>query len=165
MLEYEEAFGALNSRGIRYMVAGGFAVVLHGFPRFTADLDLIVDLERHNARAAMRALESVHYRPKLPVKAEDFADPARREEWIAAKRMRVFSLINAKNPLGLIDVFVSLPFDFDRAYARKRLFRIRKGLVIPALGLDELKTLKKLAGRPQDLQDLAALDRIGRDHE
>ena len=40
--------GALNMANVRYLVAGGLAVVAHGYVRFTADIDLIVDLEPAN---------------------------------------------------------------------------------------------------------------------
>ena len=39
----EVIFLALNNAGVRYLVAGGLAVVAHGFVRFTNDVDLIVD--------------------------------------------------------------------------------------------------------------------------
>ena len=41
---FEDFFSALNVEGVRYIVVGGMAVVLHGHPRMTADIDLIVDL-------------------------------------------------------------------------------------------------------------------------
>ena len=45
---YEDVFRALNKGKVRYAVAGGVAVVLHGYIRFTADLDLIIHLEEKN---------------------------------------------------------------------------------------------------------------------
>ena len=45
---YEEVFKILNKKRVRYVVAGGIAVVLHGFARFTADLDIILHLEEEN---------------------------------------------------------------------------------------------------------------------
>ena len=45
---------------VRYLVAGGLAVVAHGYLRFTADVDLIVDLEPANVTRAVAALESLY---------------------------------------------------------------------------------------------------------
>ena len=56
---YEPLFRALNASGTRYVVVGGVATVLHGYARFTADVDLILDLER---KAAARG----HARPLRP---------------------------------------------------------------------------------------------------
>ncbi len=41
---YEEVFRKLSDREVKYAVAGGVALVLHGVVRLTADLDLIVEL-------------------------------------------------------------------------------------------------------------------------
>lgn len=43
--EPEAILAALNARGVRYVVVGGFAVAAHGVVRATADLDLVVELE------------------------------------------------------------------------------------------------------------------------
>ena len=40
----EAIVGALNTAGVRYLVAGGLAVGAHGYPRFTMDVDLVVQL-------------------------------------------------------------------------------------------------------------------------
>lgn len=38
---YEDLFRRLEQEQVRYVVAGGVAMVLHGVVRFSADLDLI----------------------------------------------------------------------------------------------------------------------------
>jgi predicted nucleotidyltransferase len=53
---FEPVFAALNHRNVRYLVVGGVAVVLHGYARLTADLDLVVDLAEDQATAAIEAL-------------------------------------------------------------------------------------------------------------
>ena len=47
---------ALNQEGARYLLIGGFAVILHGFVRSTKDVDLLVDPSEENIRAVKRAL-------------------------------------------------------------------------------------------------------------
>ena len=71
---YQPLFRALNASGTRYVVVGGVAVVLHGHARLTADVDLILDLERNAAGRAMEALAALGLRPRVPVNLEDFAD-------------------------------------------------------------------------------------------
>jgi hypothetical protein len=53
---FEAIFAALEGSGVRYLVVGGVAVVLHGHPRFTADQGLILALDAPNIRAALAAL-------------------------------------------------------------------------------------------------------------
>jgi hypothetical protein len=76
---------ALNGASVRYLVAGGLAVVAHGYVRFTADLDLIVDLEPANVARAVAALETLGYRPRAPVAFAEFADPQKRTQWVATR--------------------------------------------------------------------------------
>ena len=114
----EAIFAALERAHVRYLVVGGVAVVLHGHPRFTADLDLVLALDAANVRAALGALRAVGYMPRAPVPAEDLADPARRAEWVRTKGMTVFSLASPAHPATEVDLFVEEPFPFAEAYSR-----------------------------------------------
>ena len=62
----ETILGALNRARVRYLVVGGLAVVAHGYVRFTADLDLVLDPERESLRRAIYALTALGYRPRAP---------------------------------------------------------------------------------------------------
>src|SRR6185503_15067420 len=88
----EAVLAALNAAKVRYLVAGGVAVVLHGHLRTTGDLDLIVQLSPTNVLRGVQALSELGYRPRAPVSAAQFADPATRESWIKEKGLTVFSL-------------------------------------------------------------------------
>ena len=81
----EAIVGALNGANVRYLIAGGLAVVAHGYVRFTADLGLIVDLDPANVTRAMTTLTSLGYRPRAPVWLDKFADPAKRAQWARDK--------------------------------------------------------------------------------
>jgi hypothetical protein len=50
---------SLNREGVRYLLIGGFAVILHGFVRATKDIDLLVDPSEDNVRALKRAMASL----------------------------------------------------------------------------------------------------------
>lgn len=50
---------ALNREGARYVLIGGFAVILHGFVRSTKDVDLLVDPSDENIRAVKRAMATL----------------------------------------------------------------------------------------------------------
>ena len=94
--DIERVLDALNAAGVRYLVVGGVAVVLHGHLRTTADLDLVVQLDRDNVLRAMRALTGLGYRPRAPVAAEAFADEEVRESWVRDKGLTVFSLWSSR---------------------------------------------------------------------
>lgn len=52
----QDVFASLNRYNVRYVVIGGIAVVLHGVPRATFDLDLLIDASPDNARRLIDAL-------------------------------------------------------------------------------------------------------------
>ena len=47
---YIELLKAMEDEGIRYVVVGGVAVILHGFVRASMDLDLVISLDSTNTR-------------------------------------------------------------------------------------------------------------------
>jgi predicted nucleotidyltransferase len=148
---------ALNEASVRYVVAGGLAVVAHGYLRMTMDVDLVIDLERDNLLRALHALERVGYKPRLPVAMEQFADAGIRESWINEKHMLVFPLWNPADENGVVvDVFVKCPFDFADEYARAKWMEF-DGQRVPFVGLDCLLKMKAAAARPKDLADIEYL--------
>ena len=156
---YENVFRSLQKNKIRYAVAGGVALVLHGVVRFTADLDLIVDLEPENLRRFVQAMTELGCRPRNPVKAEDFLDPAIREGWKREKGMEVFSFVDPAQPMTLIDVFVEEKIPFQEVM-QEIIQMTAKGITVPVVSLRHLKRLKQAAGRPQDLADIEAIEAL-----
>ncbi|MCX6353966.1 MAG: hypothetical protein NTZ78_03545 [Candidatus Aureabacteria bacterium] len=156
---YESVFRALNEFDVRYVVAGGIAVVLHGVVRLTADLDLIIDLAPENVKKFSEAMENLGYRPKVPVKAVEFGDPEKRKEWIEKKGMRVFSFFHPKKQMELVDVFVNELIPFPELHAERMIITAAR-LKIPVISIKHLKKLKKIAGRPQDLADIRSLNNL-----
>lgn len=161
---YENVFRMLRQNEIRYAVAGGIALVLHGVVRFTADLDLIVDLEQENLKRFIHSLRELGYRPRNPVKAEALLDPATREQWKREKGMEVFSFVDPTHPMSLIDVFIEEKILF-REIMKDIVNVTAKGITIPVVSLPHLKRLKKAAGRPQDLADIEAIEAMEKPEE
>lgn len=79
---YEPIFQALNKAGVRYVIVGGLATVLHGYARLTADVDLVVDLAPEETSKVITTLVTMGFRPQAPVAAEDFTDGTVRERWV-----------------------------------------------------------------------------------
>jgi len=156
----EEIVRALNSAGVRYLVVGGLAVVAHGHVRFTADLDLVLDPTPDALLRAIEALSALGYRPRAPVPFAEFADREKRARWIRDKGLTVFSVSSPEHPATEIDLFVEVPFDFERAFARAARFELSPGLEGTFVGLADLIAMKRAAGRPQDLLDAEALESL-----
>src|SRR3972149_4071470 len=82
---FEAIVGALQDAGVRYLVAGGLAVSAHGYLRFTKDVDLVVQLLPDNIKRAFHALDTLGYRPLVPIVAEQLADAETRAGWFSEK--------------------------------------------------------------------------------
>ena len=156
LADVEAILRALNDANVRYLIVGGLAVVAHGYVRYTADVDIVLDLERENTLRAMKALEAIGYRPVVPVKAEQFADEELRESWRQEKGMIVFQLFDSNRPDTRLDVFVTEPFDFDREFAAARWEEVA-GIKTPVLAVGTLIAMKRAVGRGQDLIDVEQL--------
>lgn len=148
---------ALNRAGVRYLVVGGVAVAAHGFLRFTADIDIVLDPDTEAMRRAVGALSGLGYRPRAPVDFVDLADPRMRRAWVAEKGLTVFSLFSREHPATEVDLFVEVPFDFERAYADAARFEVAPGVTATFVGRSDLIEMKRRSGRPEDLADLEGL--------
>lgn len=160
MIEYilvymmiDRVIDALEAAGVRFAVAGGHAVALHGAVRGTIDLDLVLACARENFVNAEKALGSIGLIPRLPVTAEDVF--AFRKEYIERRNLIAWSFIHPKDPSQVVDIVLTWelkPGDIKRVRAAAR--------EIPVLSRASLIAMKKAAGRPQDLADVAALERL-----
>jgi hypothetical protein len=151
---------ALNDERVRYLVVGGLAVNAHGYARFTADVDLVVGLEPDNLTRGLRALSAIGYQMAIPVTPEDVADPVQRQMWRKDKGMTVLKLWSDVHRRTPVDVFVYEPFDFAEEYGRAKWEPLVGQSKVPFVGYEALLAMKRLAARPQDLADIAALEEI-----
>ena len=148
---------SFDGAGVPFIVVGGLAVAAHGYGRQTQDLDIVIRLRPDAVRGAFRALESLGYRPRVPVTAEGFADAGQRARWIAEKGMVVLTFHSDLHRETPVDVFVSEPFDFAEEHRLAMVEEIAPGAPVRVLRLEALLKLKQAAGRPQDLADIAEL--------
>jgi hypothetical protein len=150
----------LDAARVRYLIVGGLAVVAHGYVRATQDLDLVVALDPDNARRAAETFTRLGYRPAAPVALELFAREECRAAWRREKGAVVLPLYHAQDPTAHVDLFLSEPFDFARADAAALRLEVARGTVAMFVGLDDLLTMKRAAGRPQGLADVAELETL-----
>jgi hypothetical protein len=140
--DFKEFIRSLNDNGVRYLVIGAYAVALHGYPRYTKDLDVWIERDPENAAKLMRAL--VHFGfGSLDLTAEDFLEPEQ--------------IIQLGYPPNRIDLITSPPgINFERSYAA-RVEVVIDDVAVNFIDRENLKKTKKAAGRLQDLADLENL--------
>jgi len=140
--DFKEFIELLNVNQVRYLVVGGYAVALHGYPRHTKHLDIWIDLSRGNARVLLKALDQFGM-GSLGLKEEDFLVPEQ--------------VVQLGYPPNRIDILVSISgVDFTMCYA-KRIEVELDGVSVHFIDLDSLRQNKKASGRMQDLADLENL--------
>lgn len=154
---FKEIVRSLHEADVRYIVVGGMAVVAHGYGRLTYDLDIVVQLNSENVVHAFNALKSIGYVPRVPVTAEQFGDKATRQRFITEKNMTVLSFFSDQHPETTVDMFVTEPFDFESCYAGSYNEEIDKGIMIHFIDVQTLITMKQIAGRDKDKDDIAHL--------
>ena len=152
-----EIFSALNDTGSKYLVVGGLAVVAHGYLRFTADIDLVIQLVPQNIEKTLSALKALGYHPRIPEPIESFADEKKRKLWVKEKGMMVFQLDHDKQPATTIDIFVDHPFDFDTEHQKANWVSLNEDTKIPVVALATLIAMKEEAGRDTDKEDITKL--------
>lgn len=163
MTLFEPVLAQLNKAGVRYVVVGGVAMVLHGHARLTADLDLALDLTPGHPAQGIQALLEMGLVPLLPVDPFDFADAAKRRQWVEERNLKVFTLYDPADPLRQVDVFAENPIPFEELW--QRAVEVDLGTTsfrIASIG--DLVLMKRAAGRTQDLADIEALEML-RDRE
>ncbi len=160
-LGFEQIIAALEAASVRYVVAGGFAVNLHGFLRATQDLDILIDLDPANAAQAMTTLAACGLQPRVPVPLSDFADPDKRRDWYENRNMLVFQMVHPRDPFRSVDVFIRNPIDFDLLWQRAVVTQLGQ-TPCRIVGIDDLIAMKTEAARPVDLRDIEELHRLAK---
>ena len=132
----------------------------HGYVRYTSDVDLVVALDSENVSRAMGALEKLGYRPRVPVPLADFAKAELREQWTREKGMIVFQLFSDEHIETPVDVFITMPFDFEQQWLQAVRLPVLGGMEAPVVALSELVAMKGAVARDQDMIDISKLRKI-----
>jgi len=137
---------ALDEGSVSFVVIGGLAVIVHGYVRATEDTDVLIAPGKENRERVVAALSGLDARRP----DGDAFDP---ERWEPEANLRVET---AHGPVDLLHEGAA-PLTFA-AVAADAVQVVVEDLTIPFAGLASLVAFKRLAGRPQDQADLAALE-------
>lgn len=138
-LDLGELIAALARHGVDYVVIGGVAAQVHGHRRTTMDLDLTPDPSPENLRRLSAALAELEACPR-----DAGADP------LLTRHGQLHILKEPKGARG-----------FDEMRERALVVDL-DGNEVPIVSLDDLIRMKCAAGRPADLDDIAALTEVER---
>lgn len=140
--DFLEFISLCNHHSVKYLVIGGFAVGVHGYPRYTKDIDIAIEISEENATKTALVMQDFGL-GSLGLMKEDFL----RKNFVTQ--------------LGHEPVRIDILNDvegvsFSRAWENRKEVNY-EGLVINFIGYEELLILKKLAGRSQDITDIEKL--------
>jgi hypothetical protein len=132
---------ALNAEGVRYVLIGGFAVILHGFVRATKDIDLLVDASVENVQRLKRAMAIL---------------PDNAIALIADDEVDKYRVVRIADEI-VIDLLKSAcGIDYERAAEGGIEIRTVERVPIP-IGRKELLIETKQTVRPSDAADVQFL--------
>jgi len=141
--DFKEFIQSFNDNGVRYLVVGGYAVALHGYPRYTKDMDVWVEMTDENASKFVKALDPFGF-GALDLKSSDFTIPDQ--------------IIQLGYPPRRIDILTTLPgVEFSVCFPSHITVGI-DDVFVNFIDLENLKKNKKSTGCHQDLADLENLE-------
>ena len=141
--DWREFLELLNSRGVDYVIVGAHSLALHGRPRYTGDLDILVRPTPENARSLVNILNEFGF-AGAGFKEPDF--------------LQADQLIQLGRAPTRIDLLTSISgVSNEEAFATKVPAELDR-IPVFILAKDALIRNKRAVGRPQDLADLNMLE-------
>jgi hypothetical protein len=136
--DFKEFIALLNKHDVKYLVVGGYAVAIHGYPRYTKDLDVWIALSPGNADKMLMVLNDFGF-GELELTAEDFT--------------KSDQIIQLGYPPNRIDIITSLTgINFNDSYENRLVIDLGD-IEILVIDRDNLKKNRLATGRLQDLAD------------
>jgi predicted nucleotidyltransferase len=155
-----EILRALAEHGVDFVVVGGIAVQAHGYIRGTGDVDIVPRPTLLNLSRLGEALAHLGAQVLRAASPVDVTDPH------LLKRAPLIPLTTRSGRLDLINVehLAGAPSSYDELRGRALTVAL-EDVSIAVAGLDDLVRMKRAAGRPQDLTDIASLARTDEELE
>lgn len=143
-IDFREFLTSLNKNDVRYVLVGGYSVILHGYSRTTGDIDLWVERTAENYQRIVQAFNDFGM-PVFDMTEKNFLEHP------------VWDVFTFGVPPVAIDLMISMEgFSFSDIYERSVMFK-DEGVEVRVIHKNDLVALKKKAGRSKDLNDLENL--------
>jgi len=143
----------LDRAKVPYAIVGGYAVALHGVVRGTIDVDIAIKWTLKNLKGVEKAFKEIGLVSLLPIDSNNLFNF--REEYIQNRHMIVWNFYDPKNPINQVDIIIN----YDLKNAETKIITTSSGK-IRVLSRKDLIAMKKASGRPQDLEDVKALENL-----
>lgn len=140
--DFKELLALLNAHDVAYVVVGAYALAFHGAPRYTGDLDILIEPSAQNAEKIIQALNEFGF-ASLELSADDFTTPD-----------QVLQLGVAPVRVDIITSLTGVSWSDAKTGSSQGNYG---GITVPFLGRKELIRNKKALGRTKDLADIEAL--------
>ena len=139
--DFRDFIASLNNHGVKYILVGGYSVILHGYSRTTGDMDLWVERSEQNYVNIKNAFEEFGMHVFDMTKENFLHHP-------------IWDVFTFGIPPVAIDLMIKLEgFNFQEVYARAVTFH-EDELEIKVIHKNDLIAAKQKAGRSKDLNDL-----------
>jgi hypothetical protein len=158
-MDYGLLFRKLQNHNVQYLVCGGLAVNLHGVPRMTADIDIILNLTSENIQRFEECTNELNYKLSVPVKLSNISSDNFRKELRETKNLIALSFFNYDKDFLALDVLLDFPIAFQELWD-KRKERKEGDTIVNVVSIEHLIQLKEYAARVQDKQDIYYLSKI-----
>ena len=140
--DYEEFLGLLNKNSVRYCIIGSHALAYHARPRYTKDIDLLIEASPDNADRIVAALDEFGF-GALNLGIEDFSSKG--------------NIIQLGYEPVRIDIITSIKgLDFSEVW-RNRVLGTYGNQTVNFIDRQNLIKSKKISNRIQDKADLELL--------
>lgn len=156
-----ELLQALSEGRVQYVLVGGIAVQLHGYMRSTFDIDLVLAMNDENLMRFIEVAKRFGLIPSIPVPIDSLRNAAQIEQWHREKGMLAFALREPQVGGGVVDILVRPEKSFEQLMENAVAGKLFAQQVWIA-SIDDLLTMKRVANRPKDQLDVAALEKIKR---
>lgn len=156
MNPYVRIFQAFHNADVEYLVVGGVAMNLLGYPRFTGDIDVLLALDSTNLERMAKLMKKMGYEQRLPVSVQELGDAKKTLKLIKEKNLIAYNFHHARKPQLGIDVIVGESLKFKRYKKHAHLVEA-DGVPIPVVSIDDLISMKRKTKRQKDWEDVQAL--------
>jgi len=140
--DFKDFLKLLNSHGVEYLIVGGYAVGLHGYPRATGDMDIWIAVDPSTAKKVANVVREFGMPEELIT------------EDLFLQRDKVIRM--GVPPVRIELITGASGVNFSECYSRREVVEI-DGVQVNFICLEDLKVNKKASARHKDLEDLEHL--------
>lgn len=142
--DYEEFLGLFNKHSVRYCIVGAYAVAFYAKPRYTKDIDILIEPSKENAQKILRALGEFGF-GELSISVDDLTHEGNILQ-LGYEPLRI-DLLNKLEAFQFQDIWQN---KVTGDYGSEKVYFI---------SLDDLIKNKKISARPTDKIDIGLLEK------